>query len=99
MPYTWGEIQGHIVRAVGRPAFNLSLPSFVVPLAGRAGEMLTAFDKKPRLLNRQKAILDAQQAWLCTHDAAAQDFGYKPRVFMAEGTRLAYAWYKANGWL
>ncbi len=99
VPYTWGEIQGHIVRAVGRPAFNLSLPSFVVPLAGRAGEMLTAFDKKPRLLNRQKAILDAQQAWLCTHDSAAKDFGYKPSVFMAEGTRRAYEWYKANGWL
>ncbi len=99
VPYTWGEIQGHIVRAVGRPAFNLSLPGFVVPLAGRAGELLTAFDKKPRLLNRQKAILDAQQAWLCTHESAAQDFGYKPRVFMAEGTRRAFEWYKANGWL
>ena len=78
---------------------NVNLPGFLVPLAGRAGEMLTAFDKKPRLLNRQKAILDAQQAWLCTHEAAAQDFGYKPRVFMEEGTRRAYDWYKQNAWL
>jgi len=97
--YTWGEIQGHIGRAVGRPAVNVSLPGFLVPLAGRAGEMLTAFDKKPRLLNRQKAILDAQQAWLCTHASAANDFGYKPRTFMSEGTKLTFAWYKSNGWL
>jgi nucleoside-diphosphate-sugar epimerase len=97
--YTWGEIQGHIATAVGRRALNVSLPGFLVPAAGAAGELLTAFDKKPRLLNRQKAILDAQQAWLCTHAAAKADFGYAPRVSMAEGTKRAYQWYVANGWL
>lgn len=99
VPYTWGEIQNHIAAAVGRRAFELSLPSFFVPIAGVAGELLTAVDKKPRLLNRQKAMLDAQLAWLCAHDAARDDFGYRPRVSMAEGTRRAYAWYVANGWL
>jgi nucleoside-diphosphate-sugar epimerase len=97
--YTWGEIQDHIMRAVGRRALTLSLPGFLVPAAGAAGELLTSFDKKPRLLNRQKAILDAQNAWLCTHDAARADFGYQPRVFMAEGTKRAYEWYVKNRWL
>lgn len=99
VPYTWGDIQGHIAAAVGKRALELSLPSFVVPIAGFAGELLTAVDKKPRLLNRQKAMLDAQFAWLCTHEAAREDFGYAPRVSMAEGTRRAYEWYVANGWL
>jgi nucleoside-diphosphate-sugar epimerase len=99
VPYTWGEIQGHIAAAVGKRAFELSLPSFLVPMAGVAGELLTAVDKKPRLLNRQKAMLDAQAAWLCTHEAAREDFGYRPRVTMAEGTRRAYAWYVQNRWL
>ena len=99
VPYTWGEIQTHIAAAVGRRAFELRLPSFFVPVAGIAGEFLTAIDRKPRLLNRQKAMLDAQSAWLCTHEAARADFGYTPRVSMAEGTRRAYQWYVANGWL
>jgi nucleoside-diphosphate-sugar epimerase len=99
VPYTWGEIQGHIAAAVGRRALTLRLPSFFVPAAGIAGELLTAIDKKPRLLNRQKAVLDAQSAWLCTHEAARADFDYRPRVDMAEGTRRAYAWYVAHGWL
>jgi nucleoside-diphosphate-sugar epimerase len=98
-PYTWAEIQGHIVAAVGRRTLTLSLPGFLVPAAGAAGELLTAFDKKPRLANRQKAILDAQNAWLCSHEAARQDFGYAPRMSMAEGTKRTYRWYVENGWL
>ncbi len=97
--YTWAEIQGHIVNAIGKRAISLNLPSFVVPLAARAGETLTRFDKKPRLLNRQKALLDAQPAWVCSNEAARTDFGFQPRVSMAEGTRLAYQWYVDNGWL
>ncbi len=97
--YQWKDIQGHIVRAVGRPTLTLSLPGFLVPIAGAAGEALTALDKKPRLLNRQKAILDAQYAWLCTHEAARVDFGYAPRISMAEGTLRAYRWYREQGWL
>lgn len=98
-PYTWADIQGHIVSAVGKRTFTLSLPGFLVPAAGAAGELLTAFDKKPRLANRQKAILDAQNAWLCSHEAARGDFGYRPRVSMAEGTKRAYRWYLEHGWL
>lgn len=97
--YTWSEIQKHIGAAVGRRSINLNLPSFLVPLAGSAGELLTAIDKKPRLLNRQKALMDAQQAWLCSIDAARADFGFVARMGMAEGTRRAFAWYTEHGWL
>ena len=70
-----------------------------MPAAGAGGELLTAIDNKPRLINRQKAMLDAQQAWLCSSDAARADFGFVPRVAMAEGTRRAYQWYVENKWL
>jgi nucleoside-diphosphate-sugar epimerase len=97
--HTWGVMQGHIARAVGRRSWNLHLPSFLVPAVGLAGELLTAIDQRPRVLNRQKAIMDAQQAWVCSHEAAARDFGYRPSVDLAEGTRRAYAWYLENRWL
>jgi nucleoside-diphosphate-sugar epimerase len=97
--YTWGEIQDYIQKAVGRRALTLNLPGFVVPLAGALGETLSAIDGKVRLLNRQKAILDAQDAWTCTHVAAKQDFGYVPKVKMAEGSARTYQWYRDNRWL
>jgi len=97
--HTWERIQGHIVAAVGKRTFTVSLPGFLVPAAGAAGELLTAFDKKPRLMNRQKAIMDAQHAWLCSHEAATSDLGYVPRIGMAEGARRTYRWYVDNGWL
>lgn len=99
VPYTWQEIQGHIAAAVGRRTLDLNLPAWTVRLAAGAGELASAIDHKPRLLNRQKALMDAQSAWLCTHARARQDFGYAPRVAMAEGTRRAYAWYRTEGWL
>lgn len=99
VPYTWGEIQAHIGRAVGKRTFDLHLPSAVVGLSGRLGEALTAFDKKPRILNRQKALLDAQAAWLFSNEAAKQDFAFQARVPMDEGTRRTYRWYVDNRWL
>jgi nucleoside-diphosphate-sugar epimerase len=99
VPYTWDEVQGHIARALGRRGVTLNLPARVVQVAARLGELATALDKKPRILNRQKALLDAQQAWLCSAQAAREDFGFAPRVAMADGTQRTYAWYRAHGWL
>jgi nucleoside-diphosphate-sugar epimerase len=99
VPYTWDRVQKQIVAAVGRRTLQVNLPSFVVGAAGLAGELLTAVDRKPRLLNRQKALLDAQQAWLCSIEAAQQDFDYRAKVSLEEGTRRAYQWYVENRWL
>ncbi|MDB4990426.1 MAG: UDP-glucose 4-epimerase [Myxococcaceae bacterium] len=97
--YTWREFQKHVTAAVGRRTLRVNLPSFLVPAASMAGELLTSIDKKPRLLNRQKAVLDAQQAWLCSADAAREDFGFRADVDIAEGTRRTHRWYVENKWL
>ena len=55
-------------------------------------------DKKPRLLNLQKAKMGAQQAWTCVGDAARRDFGFEAEVSLAEGIRLTHEWYLANDW-
>jgi nucleoside-diphosphate-sugar epimerase len=99
VPYTWDRVQKQIVAAVGRRTLQVNLPSFFVGAAGLAGELLTAVDRKPRLLNRQKATMDAQQAWLCSIESAQRDFGYRAKVSLEEGTRRAYAWYVEHGWL
>jgi nucleoside-diphosphate-sugar epimerase len=99
VPVTWGEFQEAIVAASGRRVRTLELPEFLVDVAAFGGELATRFDGKPRLFNRQKAKMGAQAAWTCQHDAARDDFGYRPEVPMREGVRLSFAWYRDNGWL
>jgi len=99
VPLSWGTFQDHIVRASGRKVLTVELPGALARIAAMGGELVTRLDKKPRLLNQQKATMLAQEAWTCCHDALRADTGYVPKVPVAEGTALAYQWYRANGWL
>ena len=98
-PVTWGQFQEAIIAASGRRVRTLRLPEFLVDVAAAGGELLTKLDKKPRLFNRQKALMSAQSAWTCSHQAAHDDFGYQPKFFLEDGVRLALKWYRDNGWL
>lgn len=98
-PVTWHHYQGHIVRATGKRALDLNLPSFSLDVAAFFGELATKLDNKPRLLNRQKALLGKQMAWTCRHDNARTDFGYKPEVELEDGVQRTLEWYRAQRWL
>lgn len=97
-PVTWEQFQSEVVRVVGRPARTVDLPEQLVSIAAFGGELATRFDKKPRLLNLQKAKMGAQQAWTCVGDAARRDFGFSAEVDLAEGIRRTHDWYEANDW-
>ncbi|MCB9595830.1 MAG: NAD(P)-dependent oxidoreductase [Sandaracinaceae bacterium] len=98
-PITWGTFQDAIVAAHGKRVRTLNLPEFFVGVAAIGGELATKVDGKPRLFNRQKAKMGAQEAWTCTHDAARADFGYAPEVQVEDGVARAYAWYREHGWM
>lgn len=95
---TWEQFQSEVVRAVGRPVRTLSLPEQLVTAAAIGGEIASRIDKKPRLLNLQKAKMGAQQAWTCVGDAARRDFGFVAEVDLAEGIRRTHEWYVDNDW-
>ncbi len=97
-PITWDTLQSDIQRVVGKRGLTLSLPKQLPFLAGTAGELATRLDGKPRLLNRQKAVMGAQDAWTCHADAAREDFGFEAEVTREEGLRRAHRWYQDNGW-
>ena len=97
-PVTWDEFQSHVVDVTGNKARTLDLPEFFVTLAAWGGELLTRIDGKPRLLNRQKAIMSAQHAWTCSAERAAQDFGFRTQVPLAEGIAKTHGWYAQNDW-
>ncbi|MCA9533340.1 MAG: NAD(P)-dependent oxidoreductase [Myxococcales bacterium] len=97
-PITWDTLQADIQAVVGRRALTVSLPKQMPFVAGVLGELATRIDGQPRLMNRQKAIMGAQEAWTCHAEAAAADFGFTPSVPRREALARTHAWYEANGW-
>lgn len=102
-PITWETFQEHIVHASGpssgRRVRTLHLPEVLVDIAARFGELATRIDGKPRLFNRQKALMGQKDAWTCSHAALHADTGYVPQVDVAEGVARTLAWYRAERWL
>lgn len=97
-PATWERFQSEVVRVVDRSVRTLDLPEYFVSLAAIGGEIASRIDKKPRLLNLQKAKMGAQQAWTCAGDAARRDFGFAAEVGLPEGIERTHQWYLANDW-
>jgi nucleoside-diphosphate-sugar epimerase len=98
-PITWEAFQEAIVHASGKEVLTLDLPELLVDLAALGGELMTKLDGKPRLFNRQKATMGAQEAWTCQHTKAREHFGYRPEVALMEGVRRTLDWYRAERWL
>jgi nucleoside-diphosphate-sugar epimerase len=96
---TWGTFQDAIIAASGRRVRTLNLPEFLVTGAALFGEAATKFDKKPRLFNRQKAIMGAQEAWTCSHEAIARDLAFSAKVNVEDGCKRAFEWYQKEKWL
>lgn len=97
VPTTWGEFQEKVVRASSKRALNLNLPEAIVTLAAHAGELASRVDGKARLMNRQKAKMSQQDAWLCSGAKAREDFGFEASVDQDEGVQRTRAWYRKHG--
>ncbi|MBW1762106.1 MAG: NAD(P)-dependent oxidoreductase [Deltaproteobacteria bacterium] len=97
-PVTWQRFQDEIVDIIPRKVRTLDLPEGLVSMSAFAGELATRFDGKPRLLNRQKAKMGAQEAWTCSVDAAKTDFGFETQTGLHEGIQLTHDWYTEHGW-
>ena len=97
VPTTWGEFQAKVVEATKKRALSLNLPEAVVTLAAHAGELASRVDGKARLMNRQKAKMSQQDAWLCSGAKAREDFGFEAKVAQDEGIRRTRTWYREHG--
>lgn len=99
VPLTWDRVQALIFEAFGKKPRTLMLPGALVSVAAVFGEAATRLDGKPRLFNRQKAIMGEQDAWTCDAAKLRRELGWAPTVQFDEGARRALAWYREHGWL
>ena len=96
---SWEALQERILHVVGaKDPRTADLPEGFVSLAAWGGELASCIDGRPRLLNRQKVKMGAQNAWTCTAQAARADFGFRGEVDLEEGLRRTHAWYAEHGW-
>lgn len=51
------------------------------------------------MINRDKVREFLQPLWMCTAAKAGRDFGFAPRIALADGFRETFAWYRAQRWL
>ena len=86
------------MAASGKKVRTLDLPGVLVDIAALGGELVTKVDGKPRLFNRQKAKMGAQEAWTCKSDAL-RDLGWRSAVDMEEGVKASLDWYRDEGWV
>lgn len=98
-PITWETFQKAIIVAAGRRVFELDLPERLVSVAAFFGEAATKIDGKPRLFNKQKAKMGAQEAWTCDSSALREAIGWKPEFPLERGVTEALAWYRREKWL
>lgn len=99
LPITWETFQKAIVAAADRKVLELDLPERLVSVAAFFGEAATRFDGKPRLFNKQKAKMGAQEAWTCDSTALHEATGWKSEFPLERGVREAFAWYRREKWL
>lgn len=99
VPLTWESFQRTLSELVERKVREVDLPEALTGIAAWGGELLTSIDKKPRLFNRQKALMGKQSAWTCTNERAREDLGFTPRFDVNEGAKVTLEWYRAEGWV
>lgn len=99
LPITWETFQNAIVAASGRRVLELNLPERLVSVAAFFGEAATKLDGKPRLFNRQKAKMGAQEAWTSNSAAFRAATGWQSEFPLERGVREALDWYRREKWV
>lgn len=99
LPVSWQELQESIVRLIGRRVVTISIPSILLRLAGRCGDLYSQVTGKFSLVNSQKIRLALPAYWLIDNGRAKQDFRFRCDTPLEDGLRETLEWYRANNWM
>lgn len=97
--YSWDEIGDITSKVLGKKAFKVRIPHFIVYIVAAVAQFFSLFSSKPATLNIEKAKDLTQSAWICDTSKAIRDFGFKQNVSIEEGIRRTCEWYKEMKWI
>jgi nucleoside-diphosphate-sugar epimerase len=97
--YRMVEIGDIVAQAMGITAFRIHVPKRMILGIACFSEYLSKLFRRPFLLNKDKAEEMINKDWVCDITKAKSLLGFKPRVPLSEGARLAFEWYKKEKWL
>jgi len=97
--HSWSEVADLVAETLGVSALRVRIPPSFIFLLAYLSEAWAILDKRPALLNRQKAREITGRYWVCDITKAKAELGFKPCFPLREGLKLTVAWYRKKGWL
>ena len=97
--YNWDEVGEVTSRVLGKKAFRIRIPHFIVFTIAAIAQFFAMFSSKPATLNIEKAKDLVQSYWICDTSKAIRELGYKQKVTLEEGIKRTCDWYKKMKWI
>jgi nucleoside-diphosphate-sugar epimerase len=97
--YNWNEIGDITSKVLGKKAFRIRIPHFVVFIIAAFAQFFAMFSSKPATLNIEKAKDLTQGFWICDTSKAVNELGYRQKVSLEEGIKRTCDWYKQMKWI
>ena len=97
--YNWKEVGEITARIMKKKVLRVRIPEFGVYVIAGLSEMYGLMNRKPVLLNFEKAKDIVQDAWTCSIEKARNELGFKEMLSIEEGIRDTVEWYREAGWL
>lgn len=97
--FSWREVGDLIEKVVGKKSIYIPIPGFLARLIGFMTDIQTSITHKSAFFSSSKIKEALQKYWICSVEAAKQDFGFNTRYHAELGMKQTYDWYIDNKWL
>jgi nucleoside-diphosphate-sugar epimerase len=97
--YNWDEVGEITSKVLGKKAFRIRIPHFIVFIIAAFAQFFAMFSSKPATLNIEKAKDLTQRYWICDTSKAMRELDYRQKVSIEEGIKRTCEWYKQVKWI
>jgi len=97
--YNWDEVGEITSKVLGKKAFRIRIPHFIVFIIAAFAQFFAMFSSNPATLNIEKAKDLTQRYWICDTSKAMRELGYRQKVSVEEGIKRTCEWYKQMKWI
>ena len=97
--YNWKQIGHTTAKVLGRKAWNLPIPHFILYIVGSVGTLMEKWFGANVDLNLDRARRITSPSWYCSSEKAAKELGYRQSLSLEEGIKRTLDWYKEKGWI